>query len=248
MAYQLTIDDGTHRSLLEVPLGTWGLGSGSQSPLRIDHEEVPEQALRLENRGKALLVQNLCEYDVFVGEEPLGHLQTTRWGPDVPLQLTRSVSLQYQELGTSPAADSDAPATDQAAIKAKRQRQMMQVGVLIACGLIAMQQLFAEPRKENTVSKETFSGLQGELTRKIDAIEKGPRGDLVRHEWQDVLRLLQEADFLEHRPGRRAPSVVADAYERVLRKELIDQAGEDTDSLERRISEYSSGKRQHYSK
>ncbi|MEX2170653.1 MAG: hypothetical protein WD851_15160 [Pirellulales bacterium] len=242
MANYLQVQDEKGTRQLPLQQGVSRLGSSSDCELRLEHDEVQPLALTLDFRGDALLVHNRNPYAVFIGDEELQPSQMTAWPVGAPLRMTRSITLTISGNGAATVAkqaeDEDAPEKS----PPSSQRQMIQLGVILLCLGVGYQQMGAEatPSVEREIVK--FETLLDAVRTHIEAEED--KSKVRASQWRDVMRLMQEAYFLETRPGQRDTAQAIDAYQRVLETDLIRNAKLQNDNqLESRVFRFATAKK-----
>jgi hypothetical protein len=241
MSNFLLIEDETGTSRLPLPQGVSRLGSASDCELQLHHEEVQPLALTLDCRGDTLLVHNRNPFAVFVGDEELQPSQMAAWPLGAPLRMTRSITLTLSGNGalqSGQTADDFAPAEKP---PTTYKRQMIQLGVIVLCLAVGYQQLTVKPSVAVDEPQESFDDLRKQITATIDAHLKN--NDLPEADrWQKALRSLQEAHFLEHRPGRREPTLAIEAYQRVLDTDALSKKSDDPQDLATRIFKFANNR------
>jgi hypothetical protein len=238
MSSYLLIEDETGTSRLPLPQGVSRLGSANDCELQLNHEEVQPLALTLDFRGETLLVHNRNPFAVFVGDEELQPSQMAAWPVGAPLRMTRSITLTLSGNGAvSSAKDADEFAPMERPPTTYK-RQMVQLGVIALCLAVGYQQLMVEPAAAVDEPQESFDELRKEITAKIDTQTDVAEAD----PWKKALRSLQEAYFLEHRPGRREPQLAIEAYQRVLDTDVVGEQNGDPTDLATRISKFANNR------
>lgn len=243
MANYLQVQDENGTRQLPLQQGVSRLGSGTDCELRVVHEEVQPLALTLDFRGDALLVQNRNPFAVFVGEEELQPSQMAAWPAGTPLRMTRSITLTISGNGAAAVAkQADEEEETPEKSPPSSQRQMIQLGVILLCLGVGYQQMGAEstPSVERDIDK--FETLLDAVRTHIKTEED--KSKVRASQWRDVMRLMQEAYFLETRPGQRDSVQAIDAYQRVLETDLIRNAKRQNENqLESRVFRFATAKK-----
>lgn len=241
MSSQLVINDGTQTVTLTAPAGVSRLGGNPSCQLAYAHDEMPDVALSLDNSGKTLLVQNLTGYEIYVGDESLLANQTTVWQPGTELFLTEHISIELDhtddETEETYVADADEVA------KAKRQRQLVQIGVIAFCALIGLQQMSVDPAAASAKVQEfSFDEVRESLETQIEMLRSKGLVEPM-DEWMRTLHALQEARFLEIRSQKRSPDQAITAYQRVLESGPVRDAPAEGDLLESQVFRYATAQK-----
>ena len=216
----------------EVPLlpGPARVGRSASCQVRIEHPEIGQQVALIDYRGGAYFLQNLCPYDIYVGQQPLRPNAWSQWRIGDELRLTKSISLS---LSSGP-AETAAPA---AAVVAEEKtaaktvsdsgRKMIQLGVTIACVVLGVLFLMADQGLNPSVeTPDTFADLIAELNQNHPLRRSD---EIIRDDLQAAWMLDRRANASEGR---------ADAvgkYQSLLKTPEIRAASMDRNSIHSRI-------------
>ena len=247
MSHMLTIDDGVGVRKLPLKRGDSRLGSSPECELQIDHNEVQPVALMLNLRDDSLSVANYNPHSVYVGDSELPAGQSMSWPANVPLRMTRSITITFQANGAAAAGTAGAKAAeveDKPASSSKK--KLIQVGVILFCALVALTQMNNEPPAAAETAGLTFDGLNERIATTLESV----RSDSAKlYDWKTVRRLLQEAEFLSFRPSEINTEQKIASYQRVLDHDLIrGSKAKDPESLEAAISQYATMRKEQLGK
>lgn len=242
MSNHLIIEDETGVRQLPLLPGITRLGSGTDCELRLEHEEVQPLALTLDFRGETLLVHNRNPFAVFLGDEELQPSQMAAWHESTPLRMTRSITLTLSGNGaTVPKPLDDEEPTEKKA--SSSQRQLIHLVVIGLCLAVGYWELNRETNPTAAAEVDEFDDVLNPVIAKIGETRSG--GMIARSaQWREVMRLLQEAYFLETRPGQPDTTAAIEAYQRVLETDLIrDAKPQDDKQLEARVFRFATAKK-----
>src|SRR5262245_42075343 len=102
MAYKLVAQSDLPQLEFALTPGVFRIGSGRQCNIVIPHPEVLSHAVTLEYRGDTMTVKNHSPYPLYVGGDLVEPQGNSVWRADVPLLLTRNVSLILSDTARSP--------------------------------------------------------------------------------------------------------------------------------------------------
>ena len=225
MSHQLKIQvAGLAPETVELTSGSSRIGREPGSEVRIDHPEVSAQAAVLQNRGGAMLVQNLNSYPVYVGSDAIAPSAWADWPAGQTLQLTRSVSL---ELVDASEPTGEVKELDDEEARRKKTMSTINLAIIIACcvGIVFLLTVDNEGGGSKKL-KFTSESLVVELTEKIVA---GQGQSQVEN--KNLRRYLQKAWSADQRLADKDPQRVVQAYEYVLYHPLVRNAPESDEEL-----------------
>ena len=234
-------DQGDHRHTLAD--GVSRVGADPDCEFRVDHPEAPAVGLLVEVSGASVLVRNRCDYDIYVGADPLAPQQMLAWSPGDELLLSRSIRLRFESGGIS-GADMDVALEPEESPFSQRRIGMM--AVIALCVVIGLQQTLTEKTESKREIRFDFEDLRGAVLQEVAIAERSKKPRKVR-DWSDALRLLQEARYIELRLADSRPNLVVEAYQRLLDSPALgddDQPGEE--SPVSKLERYATTKKDQY--
>ena len=124
---------------LALPPDLIQVGRSEGCQARIEHAEIAAHVATLDCRGGVCMLQNLCQYDVFVGTRTVPPRGWSEWRGGEQLRLSKSVCLTLFDDSADSALPGDggkikgerSSAADAAA--AESRRKMIQLGVTVGC-------------------------------------------------------------------------------------------------------------------
>ncbi len=96
---------GTVIASYAVTEGKQQIGSDPSCALRVTHPEVSSVAAVLEVSAGAVFIRNQNDFPIFVGSHQLASGSVAEWRPGSVVQLTRSIALALEPLGSASALD-----------------------------------------------------------------------------------------------------------------------------------------------
>lgn len=215
------------------------LGSDPACQACVQHPEMPPVALQIEVTGASVVIRNRCGYPIFIGDEELDTESRSAWKPGATCAVTASVTLELDrasvEAGSEPG---DTP--EESYFSTGR---ITQIAVITLCAVIGIQQSMVDPAAEVSAPSFGYPELRDELQNasRIAAENDDAYG---RVQWDDALRLLQEARFFELRFAKSEQRQVLLAYQRLLESQVLERAkNAESDSTERRLYRYATAKK-----
>lgn len=217
MNFQVSVVvDGNPIATYAIVRGKHSLGSSSNCPIVVNHAEVAAVAAVIEVTGDVVFLENRNDFPIFVGSEQVAPRGVAEWRTGALVQLTRSVTLGLDAVGTGAPIDS----TNEVAAKSS-QNSMMQIGVIILCAVMGYYMLANE--SQSTAGRGGSDG--GEAIQFDDVVKRfeqagGPDFKKLSYEERTLLGYLTEARSLEQRLGKDGKEQTLAAYELVLSSRL----------------------------
>ena len=240
MSYQVVASLGDQsRQSFVLENGRYRLGSGPNCELQVDFsDEVVAVAALIEVRGEAVFIQNLNEFDIYVGAQLLPPQSSTEWAPDELIQLTLNVTLALIDQDAAPAAADQEPGTTAA-------KSTVQIAVTIVCLVLCGYLLTSESSAPQSTQSLKFSF--NDLINEIEA--QAPRGsdggaDLgqLPYRWQTVLSYLTDARKADVRWGRVDPDRAVESYELLRDYYALSAPALPSDALEVKVRRYAAAR------
>ena len=192
------------------------LGRSDQCQIRFNHAELEPQALHIDVRGDDVWIQNLNPYTIYVGEEGVEPNAWTNWRTNAATQLTKSISVQLNEI-KQPAAEIDGSGPTEAyESKGLDVSKVVQIALIAVCFLFAPVILFSGNGEGVSATEE----LSFDLDETLDELNR----DIANPEILKIRNRLQIAWIEDQRwdgisfENQR----VVNAYERLNRCRLMD--------------------------
>jgi hypothetical protein len=231
----------TDKLIVRTESSTWSfavakaslsLGNDPRLVLHVPHAEVAARAATIDNRGSAPMIVNHSPFAIYVGREKLEPGGCVIWKPGAPVQLTRSVSLEFAADQKVAEATRELPPTASATFG--QNRQLVPIAVILACCVLGASMLFGGESGPAVVESISVQNLNEDIQRLGGLL---PERSNLYNRLQESLRAACLTDHLWRGVN---PQKVVDAYRQLLNSEIVRRPSKAEANLARNINRFGS--------
>ncbi len=216
MTDQLIVRSNKNNWKLPLRKASLSLGSNAGLELCIPHAEVIDRAATIDNRGQSPLIINNNPFAIYVGSDRVEPGACSPWSAGDVVQLTKNVTIELVHAAGGDFPQASQHKTESSVANTKSEsRQLIQVGVIVACCLLGVVTMFKGEPSQSAVAHHSFAELLNETTQ-LGEVNSGPADTI-----DGLITALRDAHITEIRWKYSNPQKVVRAYNRLLQTAVV---------------------------